>query len=116
MQCKRCPSYEVTLDPEGITWRRCKWDGHQVFGNMECDAHSIKIKAFLEAKEEMRKETHHMDGGYKYVKKMIDWLIDLLSLVDGKNAKALVLQTYIQRYGAIPNEYAEAVRKAMEDD
>lgn len=116
MQCKRCPSYEVTIDPEGITWRRCKWDGHQVFGNMECDAHSIKIKAFLEAKEEMRKETHHMDGGYKYVKKMIDWLIDLLSLVDGKNAKALVLQTYIQRYGAIPNEYAEAVRKAMEDD
>lgn len=58
MQCKRCPSYEVTLDPEGITWRRCRWDGHQVYDNMECDAHSIKIKAFLEAKEEMRKETH----------------------------------------------------------
>ena len=48
--------------------------------------------------------------------KMIDWLIEFLSLIDGKNAKALVLQTYIQTYGAIPNEYAEAVRKAMEDD
>lgn len=70
MQCKRCPSYEVTIDPEGITWRRCRWDGHQVYDNMECDAHSIKIKAFCEAKEEMRKETHHMDGGYKYVKNL----------------------------------------------
>ena len=48
--------------------------------------------------------------------KMIDWLIEFLSLIDGKNAKALVLQTYIQTYGAIPNEYAEAVRKAMEDE
>lgn len=66
MQCKRCPSYEVTIDPEGITWRRCRWDGHQVYDNMECDAHSIKIKAFCEVKEEMRKETHHMDSGYKY--------------------------------------------------
>lgn len=47
--------------------------------------------------------------------RMIDWLIEILSLVDGKNAKALVLEAYIQRYGAIPNEYAEAVRKAMED-
>lgn len=56
MICKRCPSYEVTLDPEGITWRRCRWDGHQVYDNMECDAHSIKIKAFCEAKEEMREE------------------------------------------------------------
>lgn len=58
MKCKRCLSYEVAIDPEGITWRRCRWDGHQVYDNMECDAHSIKIKAFCEAKEEMRKETH----------------------------------------------------------
>ena len=64
MQCKRCPSYEVTIDPEGITWRRCRWDGHQVYDNMECDAHSIKIKAFCEAKEEMRKETHQMENGF----------------------------------------------------
>ena len=47
---------------------------------------------------------------------MIDWLIEFLSLVDGKNAKALVLQTYIQKYGAIPDEYSEAVRKAMENE
>lgn len=47
---------------------------------------------------------------------MIDWLIEFLSLVEDKNAKALVLETYIQIYGAIPNEYAEAVRKAMEDE
>ena len=47
---------------------------------------------------------------------MIDWLLEFLPLVEGKNAKALVLQTYIQTYGAIPDEYAEAVREAMEDE
>lgn len=48
--------------------------------------------------------------------KMIDWLLEFLPLVEGKNAKALVLQIYIETYGAIPNEYAEAVRKAMDDN
>lgn len=65
MTCKRCPSYEVTIDPEGITWRRCRWDGHQVYDNMECDAHSIKIKAFCEVKEEMREETQWQDMSIK---------------------------------------------------
>lgn len=92
MQCKRCPSYEVTIDPEGITWRRCRWDGHQVYDNMECDAHSIKIKAFCEVKEEMRKETHHMDSGYKY-KAFINGEWHDLTLSDSPNELTEWLQS-----------------------
>ena len=47
---------------------------------------------------------------------MIDWLIEFIKLAETKNEKAYILQTYVQIYGAIPDEYAEAVRKAMEDE
>ena len=48
--------------------------------------------------------------------KMIDWLIEFIKSAKSKNEKAYILQRYVQIYGAIPNEYAEAVRKAMEDE
>ena len=47
---------------------------------------------------------------------MIDWLIEFIKLAETKNEKAYILQRYVQIYGAIPNEYSEAVRKAMEDE
>ena len=47
---------------------------------------------------------------------MIDWLIEFIKLAETKNEKAYILETYMQIYGPIPNEYAEAVRKAMEDE
>ena len=48
--------------------------------------------------------------------KMIDWLIEFIKSAKSKNEKAYILQRYVQIYGAIPNEYAESVRKAMEDE
>ena len=48
--------------------------------------------------------------------KMIDWLIEFIKSAKSKNEKAYILQRYLQIYGAIPNEYAEAIRKAMEDE
>lgn len=47
---------------------------------------------------------------------MIDWLIEFIQSAKSKNEKAYILQTYVQIYGAIPDEYAEAVRRAMEDE
>lgn len=47
---------------------------------------------------------------------MIDWLIEFIKSAKSKNEKAYILQRYVQIYGAIPNEYAEVVRKAMEDE
>ena len=40
-------------------------------------------------------------------------LIGLLRLPVEKNVKATVLQGYISKYGAVPEEYGEEVRQAL---
>lgn len=57
MRCKSCPMYEIDVDPEGVTLRSCKWDGHQVYDNMICDAHIIRMENYLHMKEIMRRES-----------------------------------------------------------
>lgn len=57
MRCKSCPMYVIDVDPEGITMRLCKWDGHQTYDNMECDAHIIRLENYLNMKEIMRRES-----------------------------------------------------------
>jgi len=42
-------------------------------------------------------------------------LLDLLKRYEGnKNAQATFLQTYIQNFGPVPNQYAAEIRKLME--
>jgi len=47
---------------------------------------------------------------------MIDVLLEILLQVKDKNTKAFILEKYVQEFGAIPNEYAEAVREVMVSD
>lgn len=56
MRCTECPMYKMDVDPDGVTRRLCQWDGHQVVPQRECDAHLIKLNAFMNLKEQMRKE------------------------------------------------------------
>lgn len=44
----------------------------------------------------------------------IKLLIDTLKGIRNKNIKAMVLQSYIAENGPVPDEYDEAVRKALE--
>ena len=46
---------------------------------------------------------------------MIEILVELLKQTSDKNAKAILLQSYIQQLGAIPDEYADAVRELLKD-
>ena len=45
---------------------------------------------------------------------MIEVLLELLRQVKDKNAKAFILEIYVQEFGAIPKKYAEAVREVMD--
>lgn len=45
---------------------------------------------------------------------MIEILIELLKQTSDKNTKAVLLQLYIQQFGAIPDEYGEMVRGLLE--
>lgn len=44
------------------------------------------------------------------VKQMIEILVELLKQTSNKNTKAILLQSYIQQLGPIPDEYADVVR------
>lgn len=46
---------------------------------------------------------------------MIEALIVLLKQTSDKNAKAILLQSYIQQFGPIPDEYADEVRELLKD-
>lgn len=45
----------------------------------------------------------------------IDLMLTLVRLVDDKNLKAIFVQNYIQKHGPIPDEYADEVKKALEE-
>ena len=44
------------------------------------------------------------------MKQMIEILIELLKQTSDKNTKAVLLQSYIQQFGAIPDKYGDEVR------
>ena len=46
---------------------------------------------------------------------MIEILVELLKQTSDKNIKAVLLQSYIQQLGPIPNEYADVVRGLLKD-
>ena len=46
---------------------------------------------------------------------MIEILVELLKQTSDKNTKAILLQSYIQQLGPIPNEYADVVRELLKD-
>ena len=46
---------------------------------------------------------------------MIEALIVLLKQTSDKNTKAILLQSYIQQFGAIPDEYADVMRELLKD-
>ena len=46
---------------------------------------------------------------------MIEALIKLLKQTSDKNTKAILLQSYIQQLGPIPDEYADLVRGLLGD-
>lgn len=50
--------------------------------------------------------------------RMIEMLIDLLEQAKDKNAKAIILQSYISAFGPLPNEYGDVIRELLrgEDD
>ena len=50
--------------------------------------------------------------------RMIEMLIDLLEQAKDKNAKAIILQSYISAFGPVPNEYGDVIRELLrgEDD
>ena len=45
---------------------------------------------------------------------MIEALIKLLKQTSDKNTKAILLQSYVQQLGAIPDEYGDVVRGLLE--
>lgn len=46
---------------------------------------------------------------------MIEILVELLKQTSNKNTKAILLQSYIQQLGAIPDEYTDVVRGLLKD-
>ena len=46
---------------------------------------------------------------------MIEALIKLLKQTSDKNVKAILLQSYIQQLGPIPDEYENVVRGLLKD-
>lgn len=46
--------------------------------------------------------------------RLVDFLITMLTLTDDISMKAMILQTYVEKYGPIPNDKAEEVKKALE--
>ena len=48
--------------------------------------------------------------------KEMDMLIGLLTTTQDRTTKAIILQTYIQQFGAIPNEYSKEIRALMEKE
>lgn len=46
---------------------------------------------------------------------MIEILVDLLKQTSDKNAKAILLQSYIQQLGPIPDEYSDVVRELLKE-
>ena len=46
---------------------------------------------------------------------MIEALIELLKQTSDKNTKAILLQSYIQQSGPIPDEYGDVVRELLKD-
>ena len=45
---------------------------------------------------------------------VIEILIELLKQTSDKNTKAILLQSYVQQLGAIPDEYGDVVRGLLE--
>jgi hypothetical protein len=45
---------------------------------------------------------------------MIEILVELLKQTSDKNTKAILLQSYIQQLGAIPDKYGDVVRELLE--
>lgn len=44
---------------------------------------------------------------------MINVLIELLSRIKDKNMKAIILQSYIAKYGPVPNEYGDIIKDLL---
>ena len=44
----------------------------------------------------------------------IEQMLTLVRLAPDKNLKAVFVQNYIHKYGPIPDEYADEVKKALE--
>lgn len=45
---------------------------------------------------------------------LIETLLMLLNKTTEKSTRAIILQTYVQSYGPVPDKYADDVRKAVE--
>lgn len=50
------------------------------------------------------------------IKEMIEMLIKLLKATDNKNTKAMLLQSYIAVYGAVPNEYGNVIKELLKGE
>ena len=44
---------------------------------------------------------------------MIDMLIKILKTTKDKNMKAMILQSYIAKYGPVPNEYGDIIKDLL---
>ena len=47
---------------------------------------------------------------------MIEMLINVLKTVEDKNTKAVILQSYIAEFGAVPDEYGDLIRELLGDE
>lgn len=47
---------------------------------------------------------------------MINVLIELLSRTKDKNMKAIFLQSYIAKYGPVPDEYGDIIKDLLRDE
>ena len=59
--------------------------------------------------------TVHTENAERMVKQMIEFLIELLKQTLDKTKKAILLQSYVQQLGPIPDEYAAVVRGLLKD-
>ena len=46
--------------------------------------------------------------------KQIELLLTLLNKTADKPTRAIILQTFVQSYGPVPDKYAEDIKKALE--